>query len=177
LTNLIQAKVCLLGAYAVGKTSLVRRFVEGRFEDRYLSTLGVKVSRKTITRPGYTLNMLLWDIAGKERFSQLEPNYIRGAVGALIVCDLTRPETIEQFPRLYQQVQNANASAEVVFVANKSDLADQRAISDEALGEMCTSLGGAWLLTSAKTGEGVEEAFQILADLLETRRNASRSRT
>jgi hypothetical protein len=65
----------------------------------------------------------------------------------------------------------------VVFVANKADLADQRAISDDALAEMCASLGGAWLLTSAKTGEGVEEAFQTLTDLLEVRRNANRSRS
>jgi small GTP-binding protein len=167
----IQAKVCLLGAYAVGKTSLVRRFVDNRFDDQYLSTLGVKVSRKIVERPAHLLHMLLWDIAGEEKFYQFEPSYLRGAAGALIVCDLTRIETLEHFNRLVKQLHSSSPDAAVVFAGNKLDLVDERVISENDLASACADLGGPALLTSAKTGEGVEEAFQILAELLEDRRD------
>ena len=93
----ISKKVCLLGDFAVGKTSLVRRFVLNIFEDRYLSTIGVKVSRKTVVTPGpgdlIELTLMLWDLAGSEEFDQVRASYLRGASGAVLVCDLTRPET------------------------------------------------------------------------------------
>ncbi len=96
--NEIQKKVCLLGDFAVGKTSLVRRFVEGRFDDKYLSTIGVKISRKTLARPYGALHLIVWDLAGGEEFGA-ESSYLRGAAGALIVGDLTRRETLESFER------------------------------------------------------------------------------
>jgi GTPase SAR1 family protein len=73
-SKVIQAKICLLGDFAVGKTSLVRQFVEGRFDEKYLSTIGVKVSRKIVSRPNLELHFLLWDLAGRERFTRYE-NY------------------------------------------------------------------------------------------------------
>ncbi|MCP5099231.1 MAG: GTP-binding protein, partial [Chloroflexi bacterium] len=93
--RVVQKKICLLGDFAVGKTSLIRQYVEGKFDDRYLSTIGVKISRKTLKRDAMTLNLLIWDLAGGDNQNQIQATYLRGAVGALMVCDLTRTETID----------------------------------------------------------------------------------
>lgn len=165
--KVVQKKICMLGDFAVGKTSLVRRFVEGRFDDKYLSTIGVKISRKPITYPDYTLNILLWDLAGGDDFSKSQSSYLTGLSGAIIVCDLTREETLAAFERYTQQVQTHNAQAKFVFVANKVDLEAERAISEQVLAQTCQALNGPYLATSAKTGQEVEKAFQMLADQLE----------
>ncbi|MCB0032647.1 MAG: GTP-binding protein [Anaerolineales bacterium] len=165
----IQKKVCLLGDFAVGKTSLVRRFVKDRFDDKYLSTIGVKISRKTLERPTYTLNLLLWDLAGGDEYSNTESGYLRGAAGALIVCDLTRYETIHALERYTKQLRLFNPQAAVVLVANKLDLTDERVIHDEELHKVAHIINGNghYLLSSAKTGEGVNQAFEKLATLME----------
>lgn len=165
----IQKKVCLLGDFAVGKTSLVRRYVEGRFDDKYLSTIGVKISRKVLQRPYGQLNLLLWDLAGSEEFIDAAANYLRGSAGALIVCDLTRRETLAAFERYAYQLRAANDKTAVVFVGNKADLEDHRVITDEELQTVCSGLGCPYLLTSARTGAQVERAFELLAERIETR--------
>lgn len=159
----IQKKVCLLGDFAVGKTSLIRRYVEGRFEDKYLSTIGVKISRKVVQRPDHDLNLLIWDLAGGDDIDQLSRRYLLGAVGALLVCDLTRPETlgiIEKYARIMREV---NRNSALVLACNKVDLEAERAIDDEALAAAAAAMDLSWLLTSAKSGQGVDDAFEILA--------------
>ncbi len=163
---IIQKKICLLGDFAVGKTSLVRRYVEGRFDDKYLSTIGVKISRSTLRRPTGELNLIVWDLAGGDEFST-QSSYLRGASGALIVCDLTRHETLAAFEHYAIRVRQVNPNAPLVFVANKVDLITERAISTEELITTCEALGGPFVLSSAKTGEQVENAFLQLADALE----------
>lgn len=165
----VQKKVCLLGDFAVGKTSLIRRFVEGRFDDRYLSTIGVKISRKTVTRADHLLNLLIWDLAGGDEFS-LQSSYLRGAAGALIACDLTRASTLAAFDRYTEQLWALNPGAPVVFIGNKVDLVAERAITDAELLAASQRLGGPCVRTSAKTGEQVEAAFALLAEQLEARR-------
>lgn len=165
--KVIQKKVCLLGDFAVGKTSLVRQFVEGRFDDRYLSTIGVKISRKTLIRPNHQLNLLLWDLAGSEEYDDTESGYLRGAAGALLVCDLTREATLPSLARYAYQLRRMTPTAKLVVLANKADLADQRRIELEALHNTAVELNTRYFLTSAKTGENVEDAFAYLADLLE----------
>lgn len=164
--TIIQKKICLLGEFAVGKTSLVRQFVEGRFDDKYLSTIGVKVSRKSLTRAYGTLNLLLWDLAGSEEF-KANTAYLQGAAGAIVVCDLTRGETLSGLERYAQQVRAAGGTGPLVFLGNKADLTEQRSITEEDLQKAAEALGGPYLLTSAKTGANVEAAFLKLAELLE----------
>lgn len=159
----IQKKVCLLGDFAVGKTSLIRRFVDGRFDDKYLSTIGVKISRKTIVQTDHKLNMLIWDLAGGDDFSKVSPNYLRGAAAALIVCDLTRYETLKSFEFYAKQLRTLNAEASLMFVGNKVDLETEVVIDDAELRTISNVFGGQYLATSAKTGFHVEEAFQQLA--------------
>ena len=164
--TVIQKKICLLGDFAVGKTSLVRRYVEGRFDDRYLSTIGVKISRKTLARSYGDLNLLVWDLAGSDEFSS-QASYLRGAAGALVVCDLTRRETLAAFERYAHQLRSLNGAVPLVFVANKSDLPSERVLSDADLQAACAGLGEPPLLTSARTGDNVEAAFIRLAACLD----------
>ena len=165
--KVIQKKVCLLGDFAVGKTSLVRQFVEGRFDDKYLSTIGVKVSRKTVARTDYQLNLLIWDLVGGTEFSRREIGYLVGAAGALIVCDLTRAETLDPLSRYTQQMRIINPNASIILIGNKVDLVQERVIGDAELTAVAGDLQSEYLLTSAKTGEQVEASFSRLAAKLE----------
>ncbi|MFN8432732.1 MAG: Rab family GTPase [Anaerolineales bacterium] len=164
----IQKKICLLGDFGVGKTSLVQRFVEGRFDDKYLSTMGVKISRKTLKRSYGELNLLIWDVAGSNGFESSGTSYMQGAAGALIVCDLTRRDTLIAFENYARQIRQINPGIQLVFVCNKADLIHKRDITDMDLLNVLSGLGERnFFLTSAKTGEQVEDAFSHLADTLE----------
>lgn len=164
----IQKKICLLGEFGVGKTSLVQRFVEGRFDDKYLSTVGVKISRKTLKRSYGEMNLLIWDLAGSNGFESTGASYMQGAAGALIVCDLTRRDTLIAFENYARQIRIMNPGIQLVFVCNKADLIHTRDISDMDLLNVLSGLGERnFFLTSAKTGEQVEAAFDHLANNLE----------
>jgi small GTP-binding protein len=155
----------MLGAFAVGKTSLVRRFVEGRFDDRYLSTIGVKISRRTILLPDSPqVNLLIWDLAGGDEFNGVLSSYLQGASGALLVCDLTRTNTLDLVEFYARRVRELNTHVSITIVGNKDDLIDQREIQAEQIGKMAEKLGGNWFITSAKVGAGVEEAFRAIAE-------------
>jgi small GTP-binding protein len=163
-------KVCLLGDFAVGKTSLVRRAVEGRFDDKYLSTIGVKVDRRVQQVMGpegpVVLSVMLWDLAGGPDLAPVAPSYLRGASGALIVCDLTRPESLAGTGVYAERFLAANPGAPWILVANKADLITARQLSDGELAEAAAVHGVPLLLTSAKSGDQVEELFQQLGLLL-----------
>jgi small GTP-binding protein len=166
----VSKKVCLLGDFAVGKTSLVRRFVYNRFDDKYLSTIGVKVSRKTVSVPHHDqivpLTMLLWDLAGSEEFSPMRASYLRGAAGGILVCDLTRPETLNNLFTYVEDLLRLNPAARLILAANKHDLADQHYLSETKIAEVADQLDTTYYLTSAKTGTDVENLFRQLGRLL-----------
>lgn len=164
--SIIQKKICLLGDNEVGKTSLVRRFVESRFEDKYFSTVSVKISRKSLIVQNKAVNLLLWDVAGVLEFGHTESAYLRGASGALIVCDLTNASTLISFQRYAQQLRVVNPEVRILFLANKVDLVAERVIQTADLDEMCCFLDAPYLLSSAKTGEQVKEAFMQLAEMI-----------
>lgn len=153
-------KVVMMGSFAVGKTSLVRRFVEDAFDDAYLSTMGVKVSRKALTVDGTELTLMLWDISGREGFESLRPSYLKGASGALLVGDTTRPRTFDTVEDEAGSLASAVGNCPVVICANKSDLPPAIEPSEVAL--RARNLGAPLFATSARTGAGVEEAFQAL---------------
>jgi small GTP-binding protein len=163
----VQKKICLLGEFAVGKTSLVRQFVEGQFNDRYLSTIGVKISRKVVEREYGHLNFLLWDLAGGDNYVKQAASYLKGASGALIVCDLTRAETLAGLFRYSEQLYAVNKDAKIIIAGNKIDLVEERMIEDSDLQDVASKLNAHYFCTSAKTGEQVEEAFTKMAELLE----------
>jgi small GTP-binding protein len=159
------AKVCLIGDFAVGKTSLIRRFTESRFSESYLSTIGIRVSRRVLQiADAYpsTLTLLIWDTAGSELFTNIVRSYYRGSRGAALVCDVTRAETVTSLVRYAGEFHTVNPDVPLLIMANKIDLRSERAVSDEQLGEIAAMLDAPLFFTSARTGESVEEAFQAL---------------
>jgi small GTP-binding protein len=169
--KIIQYKICLLGDFAVGKTSLVRQYVEGRFDDRYLSTIGVNVSRKSLDWNGSQYQLLIWDLAGGDKFFQYQNSYLSGALGAIIVADLTRHSTLEHLGDHVGQIRKANPGASIVFVGNKLDLANEREIEDEELKKVSELYQCRWILASAKTGNQVEDGFQELVAAIRGKQN------
>ncbi len=166
--TLIQRKICLLGDYSVGKTSLVRQFVEGQFDDKYLSTIGVRISRRTMQRANQSINLLIWDLAGAQEFNT-QSSYLVGVSAALIVCDLTRRETLASLTKYARQVRAINHLAPLILVGNKADLLTAHVITEADLRAAGESLHSHYVLTSAKTGLGVAAAFERLTDQLEAR--------
>jgi small GTP-binding protein len=157
---MIQKKVCMVGIHGTGKTSLVQRYVHSVFSERYLSTVGVKIDRKALDLDGTPLTIVLWDLAGRDGQEDITTSYLRGAHAILYVADGTRKETCDQLGQLRALAREAAGEVPELLALNKIDLAEQWALKkgDEE------SLAREWELvrTSAKTGAGVEEAFQRL---------------
>lgn len=166
--DVIQRKVCLLGDFAVGKTSLVRRYVYSKFEADYLATIGVHVSRKevTLTESGKRVVLVLWDLAGGETFSQMEASYYRGGAGALLVADVLRPDTFSILNTYATTFTQINANATLVFACNKVDLAPDLAPYERRMQELAARWKAPYFLTSALNGAQVEAAFQALAQAI-----------
>lgn len=159
--TLIQKKVCMLGASLVGKTSLVRRFVESIFSEKYHQTVGVKIDRKVVSRGKHTVGLMLWDLQGEAEDQAFRPQYLRGAAAVLAVADGTKLETLEPALRLLQTAHTAVGPVPHVLLLNKKDLEADWAFTVEEIARLGEE-GHTVLLTSAKTGEGVEEAFHQL---------------
>lgn len=159
---MIQKKICMLGATGVGKTSLVSRFVSSIFSDTYLTTIGVKVDKKTVAVDGTDVTLLLWDIYGQDEFQTVRASYLRGAAGYLLVADGTRARTLDTARELQKVADGVVGRVPFVLVLNKSDLVDEWHIDDRALWRLAED-GWSVLRTSARTGEGVEDAFLKLA--------------
>ena len=127
---MIQKKVCMLGTFAVGKTSLVRRFVESIYSDKYHTTIGVKIDKKLVQLENSELMLILWDIEGTENEFELRKSYLRGAAGYLLVADGTRQDTLYKALALQTRVEEIIGSLPFLLLMNKADLADQWSISE-----------------------------------------------
>ncbi|MDM8551136.1 Rab family GTPase [Desulfobacterales bacterium HSG2] len=160
---MIKKKICMLGAFSVGKTSLVQQFVKSMFSDKYLTTVGVKIDKKSVAVNGKDVDLLLWDIYGEDEFQKVKTSYLRGASGYFLVIDGTRKKTLDTAFDLQKRAEAAVGSIPFILLFNKSDLTDEWEIEDEALEDL-TRDGFTVMKTSAKTGEMVEEAFLSLAE-------------
>ena len=156
---MIQKKICMLGSFAVGKTSLVSRYVTSMFSDKYLSTVGVKVDKKAITVDGVEVTLLLWDLYGEDGFQTVQKSYLRGAAGYLLVVDGTRYDTLAAARELKKMAESVVGDAPFVLALNKADLEAEWQVDDRALFEVAEA-GWPIIRTSAKTGLGVEAAFE-----------------
>jgi small GTP-binding protein len=161
---MIQKKVCMLGGFAVGKTSLVSRFVRSLFSDKYLTTVGVKIDKKTLTVDGQDLTLMLWDLYGQDEFQSIQETHLRGTAAYLLVVDGTRPATLDTARDLQRLAERVMGAVPFVVVLNKSDLAAEWRLDDGAIASL--TKGAGVVRASAKTGEGVEEAFVTLARAL-----------
>jgi small GTP-binding protein len=161
---MISKKICLVGDFGVGKTSLIRRFVEQQFSDQYLSTVGVKISRKTLE--SVNLQMLIWDLEGHTKFKAIAPTYLQGGSGVVIVADVTRQETVERITDHIKLFLSVNPKGSIVLALNKSDL-----VEDEKLTKLTHLVQLQYseqvlsvYQTSAKTGLYVDEIFNKLGE-------------
>jgi small GTP-binding protein len=155
----IQKKICMLGGFGVGKTSLVSRFVHSIFSDKYLSTVGVKIDKKTVDLGDDRMDLILWDIHGEDDFQKVRMSYLRGASGYLLVVDGTRRGSLDVALALHDSAQQTIGLVPFILVVNKADLSDAWEVDPAAL----EKAGFPVVRTSAKTGAGVEETFASLA--------------
>lgn len=151
----------MLGAFAVGKTSLVARYVKSIFSEKYLTTVGVKIDKKEILFGSLEVNLILWDLAGEDEFVQLQTSYLKGSAGYILVVDGTRSDTLLKAFTLQRKAEEATGKIPFVLVVNKLDLQSHWEIDETALRGPRDQ---GWLIqyASAKTGEGVEELFKLL---------------
>lgn len=165
----LSSKICVLGDYAVGKTSTVERFVNNQFSEKYLTTIGVKVDTKEIAlADDLTLKLVVWDVAGTHTFGDVEFAYLRGASGHILVADGTRPDSVITALELRKQVEDRYGELPFVFLVNKSDLTQAWEITDEQEKALRSEFADVFI-TSAKTGDHVAEAIEQLGRMIAER--------
>lgn len=166
MQQVISKKICMLGSFGVGKTSLVRRFVYNKFDEKYLSTIGVQISQKQLpamkkrnSDSTIRYKFILWDLAHIEKFNSMIKNYFRGAHGAFIVFDLIRSDTMQTYDTFLDPFLQTNPKSKIIFVGNKIDLLDSPDAELQKLQDIADSYKAPFFTTSAKTGENVEDMF------------------
>jgi small GTP-binding protein len=162
---MIQKKVCLVGVFGTGKTSLVQQFVHSIFSVKYHSTVGVKIDRKVVDVAGTPVSLVLWDVAGRDETQEIPASYLKGAHAILFVADGTRRETFDQLGSLRELARSAAGEVPSIVALNKADLTEQWVLTDRDEAAL-TAQGWERLRTSAKTGDGVEAAFAWIARAL-----------
>jgi small GTP-binding protein len=164
-------KLCLIGGNGVGKTSLIRRFVLDEFDDRYITTIGTKVSKKDVlveNPPSKTsVTLMIWDIMGQKGFRPvLAHSFYYRARGALAVCDLTRKSTLDDLDGWIESMFEMTNQIPLVILGNKVDLAGERQVSDDELRAFAAKYKAPYKLTSAKQGVAVRETFQEISKMI-----------
>jgi len=158
----IQKKICMLGAFAVGKSSLVRQYVDSIFTEAYHTTIGVKIDKKNVRLNDRDVSLILWDVHGEDSFQKILPSYLRGMSGYLLVVDSTRLATLDVAIELRARVNKIVADVPYVLVLNKCELVEDWSEIDAGI-ESLAKPAAAVVRTSAKLGDGVEDAFLTLA--------------
>lgn len=159
---MLKKKICIVGSFGVGKTSLVRRFVDSIFDESYLATVGVKIDRKDVRIGSTAVTLVLWDLAGEDDLAQLNVSHLRGSSGYILVADGCRATTLAKAIDIQGRIAQLLGPLPFVIVVNKADLRDQW----EVKGAIVEERGWTTFETSAKAGSGVEEMFQHLAEKL-----------
>ncbi|MFA9389580.1 MAG: Rab family GTPase [Prolixibacteraceae bacterium] len=162
---MIKKKICLLGYFAVGKTSLVRQFVFESFSEKYHTTIGVKIDKKEVLLEEASMQLLIWDIHGEDRFQKVQQSYLIGAAGFLLVIDSTREESLPVALELKELVHKTIGDVPFLILLNKCDLVDEIVLTPAMMVDMGFSQD-LIIQTSAKTGQGVEYAFLEIAKKL-----------
>ena len=163
----VTSKVCVVGDFAVGKTSVVERFINNQFSDKYLTTVGVKVDTKEIEHDELSIShkLVIWDVAGADRFGHTEFAYLRGASGYIFVADGTRSLTLKSVHDLREQITEKYGAVPCVLLVNKKDLAGQWEVTEKQFLDLVEQYCNVYA-TSAKTGDDVEAALQDLSKLV-----------
>ncbi len=152
-------KICLLGAFAVGKTSLVQKYVHSIFSDKYHTTVGVKIEKTEVDIDGDAVDLIIWDLHGEDEFQHVRLSYLKGSSGLIFVADGTRQATLATALNLKQIAENTLGPVPFMLLVNKVDLKDQWEIEDGILDDL-RQQGIPVIPTSAKNGQAVQEAFE-----------------
>lgn len=161
---MIKKKICMLGAFAVGKTSLIQRFVNSIFSEKYLTTIGVKIDQKSLIIDDKNVSLILWDIHGEDEFQKINPNYLTGASGYFLVMDGTRFNTLNVALKLKSMAEKTIGNVPFVILINKSDLKHDWEINQDEINSLMNQ-NMIVIETSAKEDHSVDEAFRTLAHL------------
>ncbi len=161
----IKRKLCIIGDWGVGKTSLIRRFVLDQFDDKYLMTIGCKVYKKRLKFQKdkdniIDLKLVIWDIMGQKEFKMTQRLSFQGTNGTLIVCDVTRKNTLSSINQWREDLFKITEKIPIIILANKADLGDKAEFTIEDLEWVSKKIQAPYFFTSAKTGENVETAFR-----------------
>ena len=149
------------GAFSVGKTSLIQRYVSSLFDDKYLTTVGVKIDKKIVELPDQKMMLMIWDLAGEDDYNSLKLSHLRGASGYILVVDGTRPKSLEVAIEIQKLAQGALGDVPFIIATNKADLQEQWMLSDEDINSLKAL--STVVSTSAKNGDNVEALFTQLA--------------
>jgi len=160
---MIQSKICMLGSFSVGKTSLVKRYVTSLFDEKYLTTIGVKIDKKAVSIMDQEMMLMLWDIAGDDEFNRIKPSQLRGMAGGILVVDGTRSSSIPVVLSLYNMVREQFGDVPLIVALNKADLKDDQWVLDDDNLLLLKEMNCDLIETSAKEGAGVEDLFETLA--------------
>lgn len=174
---MLQKKICMLGAFAVGKTSLIMRYVDSIFSDKYHTSVGVKIDKKQLTVNEQDVTLMIWDLAGQDDLTRLRTSYLRGAAGYIVVADGTRPFSLETAINMHKEAREYTGDVPFIVALNKSDLQNDGKwqVDPEQLG-ILQSEGAEIVLTSAKNDENVEIIFETLTkQMLEAQSNSQLS--
>jgi len=168
MSKQLQFKLVLLGESAVGKSSLVLRFVKNQFDDYRESTIGAAFLTQTVNlEDGTSVKFEIWDTAGQERYKSLAPMYYRNANCAVVVYDITQTASLEKARNWIRELQRqADPSIVIALCGNKSDLEARRQVTQEEARKYAEEEGLMWAETSAKNGEGVLDIFSRIAQKL-----------
>ena len=167
--NRAKVKVCLAGEPMVGKTSLIRRYVVDEYDDRYIATLGAKVTKKELDsdQGKSAVTMILWDIWGNKNVRELlKDAYYHGAHGIIAVCDVTRPETLDELDGWAHAIRSVAGEIPVCLLANKVDLVEEQLLKEANVKAFAAAREWPFYFASAKTGEHVEEAFGAMVETI-----------
>lgn len=167
VSGLNKYKLVFLGEQAVGKTSVITRFMYDTFDSNYQATIGIDFLSKTMYLEDRTVRLQLWDTAGQERFRSLIPSYIRDSSGAIVVYDITNRASFLNTSKWIEDVRTERGNdVVIVLVGNKTDLADRRQVSTEEGEEKAKEAGVMFIETSAKVGHNIKALFRQLAGAL-----------
>ncbi len=161
----LSKKMVMLGDGGCGKSSLIKKYVYSTFDDKYIHTIGVHITKKEVPYPeeGVVIVLNIWDIQGQKNLVNYESN-ATGALGAFIVCDVTRNQTLEHMPEWIDMMKRKAPNGKMILIANKWDLKDRAEFGEFQMKYLASKNNCLWFPTSAKTGENVERAFKAIAD-------------